>query len=245
MISNYIKGFFKVLSSFGSISHYGLWFYLFLSGALGLIVGGAIFYTAYESADDIGAWLVSYYPFNWGEKYILKLADFLGGSMVLIFGVILYKYIIMAVTSPIMSFVSERVEYVLTASKSEDFSMGRMLGELWRGIRIAITNFYKEILLIIALFILGLVLPFLAPFIAVLTFLVQAYFVGYGSLDYYMERRFDYDQSNDAVKKNKWGVLGIGSAFLLLILVPVIGWVFGPILATIAATEYAIEERIG
>ncbi len=244
MVGKFIKGFFKVLSSFGSISHYRLWFYLLLTGGLGLIIGGAIFYFAYDLSDNIGALLVSYYPFNWGEKYVVSIANFFGGSMVILVGVIMYKYIIMAITSPIMSFVSEKVEFKLTGSKSDGFSFSRMVKELIRGIRIAIQNFYKEILFIIAIFFIGLILPFLAPFLAVLAFLIQSYFAGYSSLDYFMERRFNVGISNLTVRQHKWGVMGIGAAFVLIILVPVIGWIFGPILATIAATEYAVEEGI-
>lgn len=244
MISKYIKGFTRVISSFGSISYYGLWSYVLLTGLFGLIFGGLIFFTAYTWAGALGDWMVSAYPFEWGSAAVLKLSDYIGGGLMVIGGLLVYKYIILAVTSPVMSFVSEKVEHRLTGERQEGFSITRMVGEFIRGVRLSLTNLMKELFYLFCLFVMGVIFPFLAPVIGVLSFLIQAYFVGFGSLDYFMERRFNVAESKHTAQTHRWGITGIGSGFLLILLVPVLGWIMAPILATIAATEYAIDEDI-
>ena len=243
-MSNFIRGFTGVLGAFGRISQYGLWPYVFLTGLFGLIFGGLVFYSVYNWAGLFGDWMVSAYPFEWGSETIAKLSDYVGGSLMVIGGLLVFKYIILAVTSPVMSFVSEKVEYKLTGERQEGFSVTRMIGEFIRGIRLSISNLVKELFYLFCLFLLGVILPFLAPFIGVISFLLQAFYAGFGSLDYYMERRFNVQESKYTARKHRWGVTGIGSGFLVILLIPVLGWILAPVLSTIAATEYAIDQDI-
>ena len=159
-------------------------------------------------------------------------------------GLMGYKYIILLISSPIMSFVSEKVEYEITGDRVEGFSIPRMIDEFLRGLRIATINFIKEIIFIFFLFLLGIIVPITLPFVTVISFLVQAYFAGFGAMDYFMERRYSVPKSYAIIDRYRWDVVGLGSAFMVIIFLPVVGWILGPVLSTIAATEFAIEEGL-
>ena len=239
-----ITGFFSTIGAITKIGRYGLWRYVFLTALLALAIGGGLSYLVYDYSDHIGSWLINIYPFDWGSSYIESAASYIGGTLVAVLALVLFKHLMLGLSSPIMSFVSERVEYKMTGEKFDSFSITRLISELLRGIRISLGNITKELLFIFILFMLGLILPILAPFIAVMTFLVQAFYAGYASLDYFMERRFDVRESAKTVRQHRWAVIGFGSGFLVIVLLPVLGWIFAPILSTIAATEYAVNQRI-
>ena len=124
------------------------------------------------------------------------------------------------------------------------FSLIGIIRDFIRGITVASTNLVKELFFLGLLALLGLVLPIAVPLITALAFLTQAYYAGYGNLDFFLERRFTARESNRVARNNRFGLMGIGTAFLLIIMVPVIGWILGPMMATIAATEYGVRKGL-
>ncbi len=244
MVTGFVKGYFKVISAFGKIGKYGLWFYLFLSGIISTAIGGSIYYLASSNRNYLERAMVEWYPFEWGADWIASATGYLSSLLAVVLGLYLYKYIVLAVVSPLMSFVSEKVERHLVGKREDGFSITRMIGEFIRGIRVALGNMFKELFYVFILFLIGVIVPVIGPVVAVVTFLVQAYYAGYSSLDYFMERRFDIAESNEVVRQNKWWVIGVGSGFLTIILIPFLGWIFAPMCSAIAATEIAIDKGL-
>jgi CysZ protein len=242
-----ISAYFQV---FTLASRYKLYPYLILSGIISLIIGGAIFTGAYAFSDDIGNFIKDVYPWEWGRSAVNVIAGWFSGILITIIGFFLYKYIILILVGPIMSPLSEKLEEGLSGDKSGiQFSWARMIKEMLRGIRIGLRNIFKEILYTILLLIASLI-----PGVAFLStpgiYMVQAYYAGFGNMDFFLERHYDVKGSAQFVRKYGGAAVANGAIFLLILLIPVIGLILAPFMATIAATKVGydrllIEENYG
>ena len=138
--------------------------------------------------------------------------------------------------------MSEKVERQLTGAPSEvPISVNKAVKDLIRGLTIALRNITRELFFTLLLFILGVILPFLSPFIAVAVFAVQAYYAGFGNLDFTLERHKDVRGSIAFARQNRGLCLGNGTAFMLL-LFTVVGFLFALPLGAIAGTKEAIRR---
>ena len=225
------------LQAFTLASRYKLYPYLLLSGLLSLTIGGIIFSIAYFSADTIGNWLESIYPWEWGSGAVDTLTSWLSGILILVIGFFVYKYIILIVVAPIMSPLSEKLEEGLRGdSDGVNFSFSRMLSEMIRGVRIGLRNILRELFYTVLLLLLGFI-----PGLAVITtpgiYAVQSYYLGFGNMDYFLERHYGVRGSVRFVRKHKGIALANGAIFFLLLLIPIAGLFLAPFLSTIAATK--------
>ena len=112
---------------------------------------------------------------------------------------------------------------------------------LFRGIRISIRNLFRELILTIPILLLGLI-PIIGLFSTVLLFLMQAYFAGFGNMDYTLERHFNYKNSVAFVKKNRGLATGNGIVFMLFLLFPILGVILVLPLSVTAATEITVKR---
>ncbi len=235
MIQDFVAGITSYGKALQLISRLRLWGWLLLPGLISLLLGIAIFGTAWGVSDNIGDWLVSFYPWEWGKETLEKIASVFGGIFVIAIGLILYKNLVIAIVSPILSPLSEKVEQHLSGSDHEmTFSIQQAISDLLRGITIALRNIIRELFFTFLLFLLGLI-PVFSPFTSILIFIVQAYYAGFGNMDYTLERHFDVRNSVRFVRKFKGLAVGNGTVFLLLLFTG-IGFLIAPPLGAIAAT---------
>ncbi|NJL75514.1 MAG: EI24 domain-containing protein [Saprospiraceae bacterium] len=106
-------------------------------------------------------------------------------------------------------------------------------------------NIIRELIFTLLLLFASLVFPVITPFTAVLIFIIQSYYAGFGNMDYTLERHFNFQESIQFVRANKGLAIGNGLVFVWLILLG-IGFLIAPPLSTIAATietVKAIEKR--
>lgn len=221
-----------------------LWGYVFVPGFISLLIGALIFGSAWGLSDNIGDWLVARYPFEWGKAAMESIGAFLGGLLVIALGLIVFKHLVMALASPFMSFLSEKIDRKLTGRKTDiSFSFRQVLRDLGRGFTIAFRNILRELFYTLLLFFLGLI-PVLTPFTTLMIFIVQAYYTGFGNMDYTLERYFNVRDSIRFVKDHRWLAVGNGTVFLLL-LFTVVGFLFALPLGTIAATSEVVRRLEG
>jgi CysZ protein len=222
MIKSIFSGIKAYFGVFDLISKLKLWKYFAIPILISILTATIIFTTAYSLSDNIGQFLAEIWIWDFGKATITSIAIFLGGLFVLVIGLILYKHIIMALSAPFMSPVSEKIEIHINGSLQHNHRSTSFIEQLWRGIKINGRNLGKELLITIPILLLKFI-PVVNIFSMVLLFLVQAYYAGFGNMDYTLERHLSYKESLQFVSKNKGFAIGNGIVFILCLLVPVLG----------------------
>jgi CysZ protein len=146
----------------------------------------------------------------------------------------------MALSAPFMSPVSEKIEAHLLGENSKLIHQHRNTSfqeQLWRGIKINLRNLFMELWLTAIILIISLI-PVIGWFTSLLLFFIQAYYAGFGNMDYTLERHFKYKESLTFVRKNRGIAIGNGIVFMLFLLIPVVGVILVlPLSVTAASTE--------
>lgn len=246
MIINILDGVKAYFLSFGLMNKLKLWKYFFIPITISLFVGVVIVISSYSFSDDIGALLSRLWVWEKGKETFSTIGVFIGGFAILALGLILYKHIVMALVSPFMSPVSEKIEAYYhqkiniklnrTVYKKTTFQQ-----QLVRGVRINVRNLGKELFFTIILLMLSII-PVINLITAPLLFLVQSYYAGFGNMDYTLERHFNYKESINFVNKNRGIAIGNGIIFTLLLFIPVIGFIIVLPLSVTASSIKTIEK---
>ena len=84
-------------------------------------------------------------------------------------------------------------------------------------------------------------IPLVNIFSTILLFLLQAYYAGFGNMDYTLERHLNYEESINFVGKNKGVSIGNGIVFMVCLLIPVIGIIIVLPLSVTAASVKTVE----
>ena len=128
----------------------------------------------------------------------------------------------MALSAPFMSPVSEKIEAYLIGNNRIQFRKTSNSSQLWRGIKINLRNLVKELLITIPILLLKFI-PVVNIYSTVLLFLVQAYYAGFGNMDYTLERHFSYRESIRFARNYRGVAVGNGIIFIGFLLIPIIG----------------------
>lgn len=236
MVKNILKGIQAYGGTFQLISKLGLWKYFGIPMLISFLTALLIGVTAWTLSDNIGGLIAKAWFWEWGAATFRSIGDILGAILVIVVGLVVYKHIVMALSAPFMSPVSEKIEAHITGITHTHRKSSNM-AQLWRGIRINIRNLLMELLLTIPIFILGFI-PIIGFLSSILLFLVQSYYAGFGNMDYTLERHFEVGESVKFVKQNRGVAVGNGIIFMLMLLIPVIGIILVlPLSVTAASTE--------
>ncbi len=117
--------------------------------------------------------------------------------------------------SPIYTLLSEKTETILTG-KEFPFDMKQTFRDVWRAIRIAIRNTAKQLILIALCLLLNFI-PVVGSVVSIiLIFIINAYYFGYGFMDYTYERwRLSPKDSRKETHKIKFVTFAIGAVYSL------------------------------
>ena len=228
-ITSIFAHFIKALVDFKS----GALKYLVYTGLIALAVFSVLIYVVWQFSGLGGEWLASIIPWEWAKQSIV-FSVIIGISIAILLWIVM-KYIMLMLMSPILSIVSEKAEKDITGRLSNSsFSIASSTA---RSVRINLRNIVKEIVVTVLLLMASLI-PGLNIFAVVSMFFVQAYFAGFGIMDFYLERHLTFSQTVKEVYSHKWAAMAIGSIFTFLFLIPIIGVIIAPYFTTIAATKY-------
>lgn len=243
MIKNIFIGIKAYTGAFELISKLKLWKYFVIPITISVITATAIGLSAYGFSDDVGKFISRIWVWEWGKETFITISEIFGGLLIIILGLVLYKHIIMALSAPFMSPVSEKIEAHSLGVNSQLSKQHRKTSfqqQLWRGIRINVRNLFMELWLTIVILIISLI-PIIGWFTSLLLFFVQAYYAGFGNMDYTLERHFKYKESVSFVRKNRGVAIGNGIIFMLFLLIPVIGVILVLPLSVTAASRETVK----
>lgn len=240
MLKNIITAIKAYAGAFELISKLKLWRYFVIPILISIVTAISIGLSAYGFSDDIGQFISRIWVWEWGKETFTTISEIFGGLIIIVLGLVLYKHIIMALSAPFMSPVSEKIEIHLLGEESKLSDQHRNTSfhqQLWRGIRINVRNLLMELWLTIIILIISLI-PVIGWFTSLILFFIQAYYAGFGNMDYTLERHFKYKESVSFVRKHRGIAIGNGIVFMLFLLIPVIGVILVlPLSVTAASTE--------
>lgn len=240
MIQGIAKGIQAYLGTFKLISKLKLWRFfaipMLVSLAVAIVIGGF----SYVLSDNIGGFISGFWIWEFGKETVETISNVFGGLLVLTLGFILFKHIILALSAPFMGPISKKIEehFVGKIEESEESSSMEMLV---RGMKISIRNLGRELILTIPILLIGL-LPVIGVVSTVLLFLMQAYFAGFGNMDFTLERHYNYKDSVRFVKQRRGLATGNGIVFMLFLLIPVLGVILVLPFSVTAATITTVKE---
>ncbi|MFZ1456593.1 MAG: EI24 domain-containing protein, partial [Saprospiraceae bacterium] len=178
-------------------------------------------------------------PWQWANE--TTILSFIIGLGLIVGFILIMKYILLIAMSPLLSYISEKAEKSIhTEYNIRGFSAATSAA---RSVRINMRNMVKEIILTILLLIAGLI-PGLNVIAIPLLFIVQAYFTGFGIMDFYLERHMTFRETLGEVYRHKYASIILGGIFMLLFAIPVLGAIVAPYLTTVAGTQYFLKNRL-
>lgn len=240
--------FFLALGSFGQafpfLSKKGFRSYLLIPIVLNLALLASAIWLSVEYGAIVTDYLLGLIGLKEGSiaKYTGWIVSFIIRFGILMIYFSLFRYILLILLSPFLSFLSEKVENHENG-KEFPFNFKQLGNDIIRAIIINGQNLGIEILLTLALSLFAFipVIGLISPF-AILA--VQSYFFGFAIMDYSPERhKWTRRQTAKWMRKNFASVTAIGLAFHICFLIPILGWIVAPILATIAGTLSFLRLR--
>lgn len=192
--------------------------------------------------------ITTYFEANWVPEFIkagwiIGTIGFLSWLTMVGLAVILYRNLILILFSPILCYLSEKVESHITGEPGPPFSMSKTLYDLWRAAVLGI------LLLVLSILALGIAFLFnLAPVVGGVLYLVlatasQFYFNGATLVDPTLERHgYRIRRSLKYMNRHKGRMLGLGTGFHLLLMIPILGWFLAPSFGVVAATLAVLKD---
>lgn len=239
MIQSIFSGLSAYKDSISLMRKLRLWKFFAVPMAISFFTALVIGITAYGLSDNIGHFIAQLWVWEWGAQTVETISTVVGALIIIALGLIAYKHIIMAFSAPFMSPVSEKIEahFYPGVHQHRDTTNA---GQLVRGIKINLRNLVWELLISIPLLLLSLI-PVVGIIATALLFLIQAYYAGFGNMDYTLERHFPYRESVNFVKANRGFAIGNGIVFMLFLLIPVVGIILVLPISVTAASKTTLE----
>ncbi len=217
----------------------GMWKHLLVPGLLSLLyfplVVGGLFGGTFFGVEAISQrisekWLPSEVAdwIAWGLSAVI-------GLLAIYLAFLLYRSVVMIIYAPFIGLISETAEEKYYGRKSPPFTIGGLFYDIYRGTMVSLLTLAISLVLTVLCWLLWLipVAGAIAYFAGMLV--VQAYFAGVGFLDPVLERRrLGIRASLAHAYRHKWLVMGNGAGFLLMMLVPILGWFLAPSYGIIA-----------
>lgn len=234
-----IKSYFKAIKI---IKELKLWKFFLVPILLGFVLGTIFLGTAYSLSDNVGSVISNLWRWEFAKGFVVGLSTFIGGLSILLVGILLYKHILMALSAPFMTPVSQKVETYLTGIDFHESEIkSTFIEQLLRSLRLNLKNLMIELMITLPLMVLSFV-PVIGLFATALIFYFQSFYTGFGNLDYTLERHLNFSESNTFVKKYRGIAFGNGLIFTLLLFIPIIGITLTLPIATVAATIDSVKK---
>ena len=168
-------------------------------------------------------------------SFLLIFGHIILNLIMLLFYFSLFKYLFLIIGSPLFAYLSEKTEAIIEGNEYP-FSFKQLMKDIVRGIRLALRNMLWQTVYTVSILILSFI-PVIGWVTPLLALLIECYYLGFSMLDYSCERnKLSTSQSIGFIGRHKGLAIGNGLVFYLMHFIPVLGWLFAPSYAVIAAT---------
>jgi CysZ protein len=220
-----------------------LWRWIIIPGLLYMLLFIVSMYLFWNTATGAVSYLNNITGLRaWLERmnsgwisFLVSFGELILTLLLLLFYFSLFKYLWLIIGSPLFAWLSEKTE-ALIEEKEYPFNFKQFVKDVWRGIRLAVRNTLWQTVYTVAILLLGLV-PLFGWAAPILALFIECYYYGFSMLDYSCERhQLSPAESIRYVGEHKGLAIGNGMVFYLMHLVPIVGWIFAPAYAVVAAT---------
>ncbi|MDO5788703.1 MAG: EI24 domain-containing protein [Fusobacterium sp.] len=226
--------------SFKVIKDAGLRKFYFLPGIISMFLFGGFIYLGEYLSLNLASALENFFKLQEYGSILYIFIKILVWICTVFFYYLVYKSLLLVIISPILGYVSEKVETHLTGKKF-DFTFKDNLRFLIRGIDIGLKSFFKQMVGTCVVMLLGFIFPINLS-IPLLIFIIQGYFTGFSFMDYTLERyNLSPKESLDFLKKQRVYAALCGGIFTLLFFIPVVGIFIAPLITCVATTMITLE----
>ncbi len=220
-----------------------LWKWIIIPGviyAFLFVLGMYFFWTSCNSSIE---WIINETGLI---KWIQKLEEnwfgffFIVGQVILrllllIFYISIFKFTFLIIGSPVFSYLSEKTNSIIEG-KEMKFNLAELQKDIFRSIFISIKNMGWQTLFVVCFIVLSSI-PIVGWASPMLLIFIDCYYLGFSMLDHSNERQhYTIAESQDIISHHRGLSIGNGIVFYCFHLVPIIGWIFAPSYALIAAT---------
>lgn len=232
----------------------GLWKFFFVTLVVSVLLWVGGYFIIDWSSDIASEWVINtlsgWFDLDgngWFASGLTWVLGFLVKILLWIVFLAVFKSIMLMVISPLLAYISERVDEIITGNKYP-FDGDQLMRDVVRGILISLRNMFLELGFAIIFFIISFV-PVIGWIISLVgMFAVSSYFYGFAMMDYTNERRkLKIADSIAFIRAHKGIAIGNGMIFSLFFLVPFIGKFVAPVIAplwSVVAATLAIHEMI-
>ncbi|MGB0369733.1 MAG: EI24 domain-containing protein [Opitutales bacterium] len=245
------KGPFKQLAEgFGSIpraarvlSAARLWHWVIAPGVLICALIPAIIVASILYYGQFALWLHGALPdwaqINWLSAIAASVLWVLGALTTLFIG----SQLVLALYAPFFGIMSEKIEAHLGGAAGRPFSTIGFAKDIIRALSVLAITLSKWILWLGLAFVISWI-PLIGQITSVaLFFMINGYFSAMGSIDPCLERReLSIRETFLYCRQERFGLLGLGCAYQLLMLIPIIGWILAPGLLVAGASIYCFNK---
>lgn len=228
------------LDSFSIVKEAKLKKFYFLPGIIGILLFIIFIWIGDFLSVNLAVQLESFFKLEEFHSILYIFIKILVWVCTVFFYYLVYKSLLLVIISPILGYVSERVETHLTGKKF-DFTFKDNIRFLLRGIDIGLKSFFKQIVGTCAVMLLGFIFPINLS-IPLLIFIIQGYFTGFSFMDYTLERyNLSSKESLNFLKKQRIYAALCGGIFTVLFFIPILGIFIAPLITCVATTKITLE----
>lgn len=224
----------------------GMWKHLIIPGLLSMlyfpVVIGGLFGGTFIGVQELSAKIGEKWLPNEVAEGVAWGLSFIIGLLGIYLAFLLYRSIVMVIYAPFIGLISETAEEKFHGNKGPGFSVGGLAYDIYRGTMVSGFTLIISLILTVVCWLLWL-LPIVGAVIYFAGMLViQAYFAGAAFMDPVLERRRVGIRASLAHSyRHKWHAMGNGTGFMLMMLVPIIGWFLAPSYGIIAAAISGVD----
>ncbi|MGZ8537267.1 MAG: EI24 domain-containing protein [Flavisolibacter sp.] len=225
------------------IRKHKLWKWIIIPGIIYMFLFAVGIYFFWTSTGNALTWIGNQTGLiSWLQKerseilsFLFMMVSIMIRFIMTLFYFSLFKYLFLIIGSPVFAYLSEKTASIIEG-KEFPFSFSQLMKDAWRGSKLAIRNSLWQTVYIILLFFLSFIPLFgwITPLIALF---IECYYYGFSMMDYSCERKkLSPAASINFISRHKGLAIGNGVIFYLMHGVIIIGWIFAPAYAVVAAT---------